>query len=386
MTTTLGLAISSDRVSGVLMSRGSEKWAEVRVCDGSTSRREVITRLLSDCPRPRWVRRRVVAAIGPSGVQVKRLTDLPPACDRKALHAIVRESAGRFFLKNGAPLETTCELVPEDGTVWAAAYDGELIADIDRACRSANWRLRALVPVATALRLATPEQSVGWQDGDLHLDVTYHGAALVELRCARDAKDSSSNAAADDRRAHLLAAFGASQIVRGEPLAIQRSVLFNTRPSRTQLLVAAASFLLTFACWWFAPPLVSTVRARNAQRALSHLASRVAADRRDAMALDSLTAKLHDIAAFETRNRSMTLLLAEITRALPDSCTITQLQIVDSTGGSLVALAPRAAEIVDALERVPLITAPTIAGPVASQSLGGRPLERVSLAFRLVEP
>ena len=386
MTTTLGLAISSDRVSAVLTSRGSEKWADVRACDDSASRREVIARLLSECPRSRWVRRRVVAAIGPSGVQVKRLADLPAARDRKALHAIVRESAGRFFLKTGVPLETTCELAPEDGTVWAAAYDGELIADIERACRSASWRLQALVPVATALRLATREQAVGWQDGDLHLDVTYHGAALGELRCARDEKDSSSNAAADDRQAHLLAAFGASQIARGEPLVIRRSVLFNTRPSRAQLAAAAASFLLTFACWWFAPPLVSTVRARNAQRALYHLASRVTADRRDAIALDTLAGKLHDIAAFETRTRSMTLLLAEITRALPDSCTITQLQVVDSTGGSVVALGPRAAAIVDALERVPLITAPTIAGPVASQSLGGRSLERVSVAFRLVEP
>jgi len=385
MTTTLGLAISSDRVSGVLVSRGSEKWAEVRVCDGSASRGEVITHLLAECPRPWWVRRRVVAAIGPSGVQVKRLTDLPPSRDRKALRAIVRESPGRFFLKNGVPLETTCELLPDDGTIWAAAYDGELIDDIDRACRRARWRLQTLVPVAVALRLATREQSVGWQDGDLHLEVTYHGTALGQLRCARDAKDMLSNAVADDRRAHLLAAFGATQIARREPLAVQRSVLFNTRPSRTQLLVAAAFFALALLCWWLTPPFVSTIRAKNAQRALSHLASRVSADRRDAMALDTLTAKLRDIAAFEARTRSMSLLLAEITRALPDSCTITQLQVVDSTGGSLVALAPRAAEIVDALERVPLIVAPTIAGPVASQSLGGRSLERVSVAFRLVE-
>jgi len=318
-------------------------------------------------------------------VQVKRLTDLPPSRDRKALRAIVRESPGRFFLKNGVPLETTCELLPDDGTIWAAAYDGELIDDIDRACRRARWRLQTLVPVAVALRLATREQSVGWQDGDLHLEVTYHGTALGQLRCARDAKDMLSNAVADDRRAHLLAAFGATQIARREPLAVQRSVLFNTRPSRTQLLVAAAFFALALLCWWLTPPFVSTIRAKNAQRALSHLASRVSADRRDAMALDTLTAKLRDIAAFEARTRSMSLLLAEITRALPDSCTITQLQVVDSTGGSLVALAPRAAEIVDALERVPLIVAPTIAGPVASQSLGGRSLERVSVAFRLVE-
>lgn len=78
----------------------------------------------------------------------------------------------------------------------------------------------------------------------------------------------------------------------------------------------------------------------------------------------------------------MTLLLAELTRALPDSCIINQLQVVDSTGGNVVAMAPRAAGIVDALERVPIIAAPTIAGPVASETLGGRSLERVSVSFR----
>jgi len=92
MTTILGLAISSDRVSAVLMSRGSEKWSEVRACDGSASRGDVIAQLLNECPRGRWFKRRVIAAIGPSGVQVRRITDLPPSMDRKALDAIVREA------------------------------------------------------------------------------------------------------------------------------------------------------------------------------------------------------------------------------------------------------------------------------------------------------
>ena len=328
----------------------------------------------------------MIAAIGPSGVQVKRITDLPPSIERKALHAIVRENAGRFFLKNGVPLETTCELVPEDGTMWAAAYDAVLIDDIERACSKTGWHLQVVVPVASALRLATDAQSVSWQDGDLRVDVGYRGTALGELRCARGTTDASSSTRDDDGRRHLLAALGATRIGRRESLSVRRSVFFSTSPSRAQLFVAAASFLLAFSCWWLTPPLASTIRAKNAQRALSHLASQVSLDRRDAMTLDTLTVTLRDISAFRARTRSMLLLLTEITRALPDSCTITQLQVVDSTGGSVVALAPRAAEIVDALERVPVIAAPAIAGPVASQSLGGRSFERVSVAFRLVDP
>lgn len=383
--TILGLAISRDCVGAVLMSRRSEKWSAVRAFDGA-SRGDIIAQLLSECPRPRWFRPRVIAAIGPTGVQVKQITELPSSLGRKALHGIVRESAGRFFIKNGAPLEIACEFVPEDCAVWAAAYDGTLIDDVDRACHRAGWRLQALVPIAGALRVATRAQSVGWQDGDVRLEAKYKGNVLLGLRCTRDSTDSSPSTRDDQNRGHLLAAVGATQLARREPLAVRRSPLLGTRPSRAQLIAAAVSFVLAFLCWCLAPPLAATLRANSAQRALSHIAARVSADRRDAVALDTITATLGDISAFQARTRSMTLLLAEITRALPESCTITQLQVVDSIGGSVVALAPRAAEILDALERVPVIAAPAIAGPVASQSLGGRSLERASVSFRLVEP
>jgi hypothetical protein len=46
------------------------------------------------------MRPRAVAAIGPSLVQVKKLSGLPLLQDSAALSAVIREGAGRFFLKN----------------------------------------------------------------------------------------------------------------------------------------------------------------------------------------------------------------------------------------------------------------------------------------------
>lgn len=389
MTLRLGLAISSDRIGAVLARRDAAIWSEVRSLDGAVPRGEVIAELLAACPRPRWSRRRVIAAIGPSAVQVKRLHDVPAGVNAKALGAIVRESAGRIFLKNGKPLETTCTPAGQDGSVWAAAYDASLIAEIEEGCRSARWRLDAVVPFATVLRLATRDESVAWADGEQRFSATYDDAGLVRLRCGRaDGADIPLVPApglavigAGIEGAELLPAFAATLAGAREPLALKRFHPFATAPARRQLWIAALSSMLALGSWWLAPGVSSTIRAHRAEQNLAGMASRLRVDRRDLSTLDSVTTDLRDVTAFEARTRSMTLVLAELTRALPDSCTVNQLEVIDSTGGSIVAMAPRAAGIVNALERVPIISAPTITGPVSAQALGGRPLERVSVSF-----
>jgi hypothetical protein len=80
----------------------------------------------------------------------------------------------------------------------------------------------------------------------------------------------------------------------------------------------------------------------------------------------------------------MVLLLAEITRSLPDSSSLVAFQ-VDSTGlGSVVAVSPHAAAVVDAVERTPGLASPQIVGPVTRERVGGRTLERVSVRFQLI--
>ena len=391
VTARLGLAISSDRVSAVLVRRGAAIWSAMRSLDGAAPRGDLIAQLLAACPRPRWGRKRVIAAIGPSAVQVKQLHDLPASVNELALGAIVREGAGRFFLKNGKPLETTCAPAGQDNSVWAAAYDASLIGEIEHACRNARWRLGVVVPFVTVLRLATHDESVAWADGEQRFCATYDDTGLVRLRSGRSGgadvvplpAPTPAVIGAGLEGADLLPAFAATLTGAREPLALKRLHPLATAPTRRQLWIAALSSMLALSSWWLAPGVSSTVRAHRAEQNLARLASRLRLDRRDQSKLDSVTMELRDVTAFERRARSMTLVLAELTRALPDSCTVNQLQVNDSTGGSIVAMAPRAAGIVDALERVPIISAPTIAGPVSAQTLGGRSLERVSVSFAL---
>jgi hypothetical protein len=98
--------------------------------------------------------------------------------------------------------------------------------------------------------------------------------------------------------------------------------------------------------------------------------------------LRRVTAALDEVAAFDASRRPATTLLAELTRALPDGAAMVALRI-DSAGGSLVAVAPRAPAVLMPLERVPGIRAPEIVGPVTREVLGGREVERVTVRFAL---
>ncbi|MGH7649038.1 MAG: hypothetical protein ACREND_13040, partial [Gemmatimonadaceae bacterium] len=52
--------------------------------------------------------------------------------------------------------------------------------------------------------------------------------------------------------------------------------------------------------------------------------------------------------------------------------------------GNVVALAPHAAAVIDAVERMPGLTSPVIIGPVTKENVGGRNVERVTVQFRLM--
>jgi hypothetical protein len=91
---------------------------------------------------------------------------------------------------------------------------------------------------------------------------------------------------------------------------------------------------------------------------------------------------LSQVAAFDAGRRSLTLLLADVTRALPEGNALVTFR-VDSAGGMLIAIAPRAAGVVAALEAVPGTASPQIVGPVTRERIGERELERVTVRFLL---
>jgi hypothetical protein len=124
------------------------------------------------------------------------------------------------------------------------------------------------------------------------------------------------------------------------------------------------------------------VKAARAERAVTDLAGEHAVAIEVRQRVEQVTLALDEVARFSEARRSPLALLAALTAALPAASAIVTLK-VDSAGGTIVALAPRAALIVTQLEAVEAIVAPEITGPVSREIVAGRELERVTVRFRL---
>jgi hypothetical protein len=73
--------------------------------------------------------------------------------------------------------------------------------------------------------------------------------------------------------------------------------------------------------------------------------------------------------------------LAELTNALPESVWLQSVR-VDRQGGTVIALAPRAASALAGLGELRSITSPVIVGGVSGEQLGADRIERVTIRFR----
>ena len=187
------------------------------------------------------------------------------------------------------------------------------------------------------------------------------------------------------RSADLLDAAAATRVPRREAIALRGAALRRTvEPSRRRIAmsfaVCAAAILVALSA-----PLVASARVERAARTRDAATrARVREAERDARQLGAVTTALGSLASFTQSRRSFTLLLAQLTRALPDGSALLALQVDSAGTGSLAAIGPHAATVVDAVERVPGLASPEIVGPVTRETLSGKTLDRVTIRFRLV--
>jgi hypothetical protein len=73
--------------------------------------------------------------------------------------------------------------------------------------------------------------------------------------------------------------------------------------------------------------------------------------------------------------------LAALTASLPENAWLQSVH-VDQQGGTLVALAPRAASALAGLSKLKTLTAPVIVGAVSNEQVGRDRIERVTIRFR----
>lgn len=91
---------------------------------------------------------------------------------------------------------------------------------------------------------------------------------------------------------------------------------------------------------------------------------------------------LGEVAAFDASRNSTTRALADLTRALPEESALVTLRLAGESG-SLVALAPRAAAVLGALENVRGVESAEIVGPVTREVVAGKAIERLTVRFRI---
>jgi hypothetical protein len=305
---------------------------------------DALTAFLARLPFGRLTRPRAIVALAPAFAQTKRLGGLPPLGDERVLAQTVREHVERFFLRDGIPLVTTSVRLDAEGRPWAAALQKTVVDTIVAACRTSRVRLSGVVTVADVSRPA--------------LD------ALMSL----------------GTEAPLFSAAYGAAITPGA-LTWRSEAHEEGHVPRWRLLSAASAATLALVMAVLAPGLAARVAEHRTIIHAARIAGATHAAQRVAGDLAHVTSALGEVAAFERGGRPVTFLAVALARALPDGAALLALH-VDSSGGSVVALAPRAAALLTRLEQVPHLAALEIVGPVTLETGSGHAVERVTIRFR----
>jgi hypothetical protein len=390
----VGIGITNRFVRAVAVRDGNVLWAAESSVDGRTIE-TAVSELLTARRLRRWPRPTITAAVGPARAQLRRLTGLPPVVESAALTRLVSESTSRFFLRNGVPLVTTGVRRDRDGDSegWGAAIEQPVIAALEAACRAHRMRLAAVLPALAVIPHALNGDSLTWDDGEVCAHVTLSGGRLASVR--RTVLDAAAPASQDDAMPlavpelaalgadgwRFADAYGAAVASVRDPLAYRPARAASTAPIPTRRLVAAGiACAIALASAILAPTLASRHVAAQSTRALTALARQ----RRAAEAAESdlvhVSRALDEVAAFDSDRHPATLLVNDLARALPTGGALVTLR-VDSAGGTVVALAPRAAILIERLEHVPSLTTPTFVGPVTREVAAASEVERVAIRF-----
>jgi len=393
MSVVIGLAISSDELRALRWDGREVTWAvrAARVAEPELATQ--VAELLRGTPRSRWGRPTVAASVGPSASQVRRIAGLPPVADGPALDALVRESAPRFFLRNGVPLQITGALRDDDGSAVAAAIELPTVEAIERGCRMAGYRVRAIFPAAVALAAALPDAELAWRDGETTLELRSRGSAVGTARRRASGAEGTHRAppmtpvalerlGADGWR--FSDALGSALSPLENPLALRATERAHAATSRKRVTVAAGAAAAALLLALLAAPVANRVARARTERQLAAIAARARDAARVEQELRRVSAALSEISSFGASRRSVTKLLSGVEHALPATSALIAFN-VDSLGGTLVLFAPNAARAVAALDSVRGIASPRIVGPVSRETMGARELERASVRFTVAK-
>jgi len=400
MSVRVGAGIGQDAVRVVVV-RGREiLWsAEVeREPDQSlgSALEAVFRATLESDLRTRWARTPVQVALGPHSSQVKLLEGLPETEDSKLLAQVIWEARRSLFLADEGPLTTGSVRLAGTGAAWAAAFDESDVTEVRDVFRALGLRRGVLMPTGIVLHRSAANQRFAWPDGELGLDVSCGSAGLEALRRQPLAGISPEVpplepvpelTALGEGAASFADAYGAAILDDEEWVALGvaaahppprsagwRRLVYPTLVGAVALALAGLS------------PLYTSILAERAETALGefHAGERWLAVGPVFDQLGDITAALTEIETFAHSRTGMAILLAELSRELPEGTVLVRFEI-DGPSGEVVALAPDASELLEGLRRWRRLDSVEIGSPVTRTTAGGRRVERVMLAFRLPE-
>lgn len=339
----VGIVVGAARTIAAECVGGKARWVLDGPGIGTTSgANETLSALVGRFPPQRGRRRSIIAVLAPELVQCRPLFGVPLVRDEEIGAALVRENVTRFFRRTSEELSTSALETRADGRMAAAACDAELVRALRTTSLAHSMRLRAVIPVE-GLPPEVPEATT--EDPVVKLAVRAAcadlGALRFDLSAIRGSREPMS-------RGRVVVAFGA--------------------------LAASVAMMLAV------PPMSALVAARRDAAARGLMLDQERRALAVASDLTNVSADLVSIDEFIVSRRSTIALLAQLAATLPAGGALTQLQL-DSTGGTLTALAPSADLVREGVSRAPLVTAVQVVGPVTRERSDGRDVERVNLRF-----
>jgi len=322
----------------------------------------------------RFGSRRITVVLGPAWAQVRVLEGLPPLDDARRIESLVQLNHDAFFPRRGAGAPAI-RVARRDNVTIGVAYDHGALAAAVNGLRHGGCRVAYVLPTPCALPAVVRNGEIDWCDADDQFRLAYNDGFLTSI--SRSTGDAIPNEYDDAVAAALLDRHRRVPLAwRSEPTAAAAR-----RRRIAEIAASAATCVLSLALAASASGLRArhdigaNARALAVLQAPSVAASRMVADLRHARIIDDRAAR------FAAERGRVTLILADLARALPESTAIVMMRL-DSLGGSFTIVGRGVTSVLPAISRVPNIADPRLVGSITRES-GAAQLGRAAFRFRI---
>jgi len=278
--------------------------------------------------------------------------------------------------------------INENGDIWAGVIDEPIVRAVNSACRSHRLVLRAVTPTVAVLGGTLLDDQIAWLDGDVLAEVSISKTELREVRRLSRVRGAPAiplrpTAALNTlgaEAARFADAYGAALLGGNSTLAIrERAGSVTANPlGHVRIAIATTALILAITSAFAVPFVASRRDVRHLETRLQELAPSRRAGLSASHALSQVSSAIEEVRVLAEGHPSMTLFLRDLTRALPQQSAITAIR-TDSAGATIVALTPRASDLLRRLEQTPGLVAPQIIGPVTREPGVTEEVERVTI-------